>query len=284
MKEKKFALLVFILFVTVLLSGCQRYRQSGTYVWIDAPINNLTFPNPMPIKIEGHASSPGGISKVEIYIDGELLSTLDDLTQSGKLSIFETVWSPTSSGEHTIMAVSYSTSDQTSEIDSVHIFFGVSEPATPTEVPSEVATPVFTFTPTPTGIVYTETPTPTPTSTPTSTPTLTPTTGDITPPAAPTPYVPANGLSLSCRATQTLTWLPVTDPSGIAEYRVTLQRSTDNTNWSDAPGSPFIGIADKTITISTECGWYYRWQVSAVDGAGNQSLWSAWSYFSITLE
>ncbi len=284
MKDKKYFIFLSILLITALLSGCQRYKQAGTYVWIDAPINNLSFPEPMPIKIEGHASSPGEISKVEIYIDGELLSTLNDLTQSGKLSIFETVWSPTTPGEHTIMAVSYSTSDQASEIDSVRIFFGESPPAAATEVPSLVVTPVFTFSPTPTGIVYTETPTTTPTATPTSTPTLTPTPGDTTPPAAPTPYVPANGLSLSCRATQSLTWLPVSDPSGIAEYRVNLQRSADNANWSNATGSPFTGIADKTIIISTECGWYYRWQVSAVDGAGNQSAWSSWSYFSITLE
>ena len=118
---------------------------------------------------------------------------------------------------------------------------------------------------------------------PTVTVTTTPIPEDTTPPPAPTPSVPSGGLSLTCRASQTLTWIPVSDPSGIAEYQVEIQRSSDNNNWSSASFSPINGILDKTTSIATECGWYYRWRVRAVDGAGNAGDWSPWSYFSITL-
>ncbi len=121
------------------------------------------------------------------------------------------------------------------------------------------------------------------TSTPMPTITLTPTPVDTTAPPAPSPSVPTNGLSLSCRSTQSLTWVPVSDPSGIAEYQVEVQRSSDNSTWSNDSGSPINGILDKTTPVSTECGWYYRWRVRAVDGAGNASDWSPWFYFSITL-
>ena len=82
---------------------------------------------------------------------------------------------------------------------------------------------------------------------------------------------------------QVLTWLPVSDPSGIAEYQVQVQRSTDHVTWSSTAGSPITGLDVKTTTIDTECGWIYRWRVRAADGAGNMSGWSDWSTFSIIL-
>lgn len=115
------------------------------------------------------------------------------------------------------------------------------------------------------------------------TPTRTPV-PDNTPPPAPTPQVPANPSTLSCRASQNLVWLPVSDPSGIAQYQVQVQRHWGDNNWQDVTGSIFTGITDKQLSVSVECGWYYRWRVRAVDGAGNIGPWSGWSLFTITLE
>jgi hypothetical protein len=111
---------------------------------------------------------------------------------------------------------------------------------------------------------------------------ITPTPVDTTPPPAPVPAVPANGLSIGCTASQALVWLPVTDDSGIARYDVEVQRSMDNAKWNPAPGSPVI-VTDKTTNFPVECGWIYRWRVRAVDGRGNISPWSDWSLFSIPL-
>jgi len=302
MRDKKYAILVWTLFVTLLFSGCQRYHQGGTYVWIDVPINNMNLSDLQPIQIEGHASSPDGISKVEIYIDTDLFATIENPPLVGKLAPFQTTWIPAIPGEYTIQVVAYDNNDQASEIDSARIFFGVGPsndvpeaaftptPTTTETITATTLTPTSTVdTPTPTNTSTLFTPSPTTTFThtlelPTLTPTITQTPPDTTPPPAPTPAVPADGLSLSCRSTQSLVWAPVSDPSGISEYRVILQRSSDNSNWVEAPDSPITGLTDKTTPISTECGWYYRWRVSAVDGAGNQSEWSSWSYFTITLE
>jgi hypothetical protein len=111
----------------------------------------------------------------------------------------------------------------------------------------------------------------------------TPTPEDVTAPPAPTPVVPANGLTVTCSATQTLSWLPVTDPSGIAEYQVEVQRSTNKVIWTYLVGSPFTGLNDKKVTVPTECNYYYRWRVRAIDGAGNPGAWSGWFTFSMPI-
>ncbi len=106
---------------------------------------------------------------------------------------------------------------------------------------------------------------------------------DTTPPPPPTPAVPADGLELSCRSSQTLVWVPVSDPSGISGYYVKLQRRAVPTDpWQPAgEWGPVIG---KQVDVGVECGYYYRWAVRAQDGAGNYSDWSGWSHFSVTLQ
>lgn len=110
----------------------------------------------------------------------------------------------------------------------------------------------------------------------------TPTPVDSTPPPAPSPAVPSNGDNLCCRGSQTLAWLPVTDPSGIAHYQVQVQRHSGDNKWQDVPGSVFT-VSDKQMSLSVECGGYYRFRVRAVDGAGNAGGWSSWSLFAILL-
>jgi len=108
---------------------------------------------------------------------------------------------------------------------------------------------------------------------------ITPTVVDTTPPPAPSPQVPANGLTLSCRSWQDLSWQPVSDPSGIAEYQVQAERHSGDNNWQSVSGSTYTGIGGKTMNLSVECGWTYRWRVRAVDGEGNVGSWSGWSTF-----
>jgi hypothetical protein len=106
---------------------------------------------------------------------------------------------------------------------------------------------------------------------------------DDGPPPAPGLQVPANGSNLACRAKQTLAWLPVQDMNGITGYRVDVQKRGEGGSWGTAPGSP-ITVANKSTSISVECGFYYRWRVRATDGAGNTGDYSDWSEFSVTLE
>lgn len=355
---------VWILLVMLLLSGCVGPSQDGTYVWIDVPIDRLTFTELQTIKITGHATAPGGVERVDIYVNDGLLSSLSDLETQGKLSSFNTTWTPPEYGIYIIMAFAFGGDGSSSAPDVAMVTFRrdivVELPAavtltpfltTPTETPTRTPFLELSHTPEP-GVEFWVDPVPVEaggcttiywrvegvlnvifggieqpfsgsydacnicqemnfrlivthedshietvwvnipvigacyTSTPTKTVTLTPTPtdADVTPPPIPSPSVPADGLNLSCRSSQALSWLPVTDPSGIREYQVEVQRSTDNSTWNAAPGSPINGILDKTTTIPTDCGWYFRWRVRAVDGVGIMSDWSSWSYFSITLD
>ena len=110
----------------------------------------------------------------------------------------------------------------------------------------------------------------------------TPVPADTTPPPVPQPQVPSNGLTIACKASQTLAWLPVDDSSGISGYKIEVQRHSGDNNWQNVTGSPF-GSTGKTMELTVECGWYYRWRVKAIDGKGNQSNWSNWFQFVIQL-
>jgi hypothetical protein len=103
---------------------------------------------------------------------------------------------------------------------------------------------------------------------------------DTTPPPAPSPAVPANGLQVSCRSTQTLVWLPVTDPSGVSYY-VKLENEVKKGQWQSVGG--YGPIADKQVDVNVQCGGIYRWNVRAQDGAGNYSDPSPFSSFSVIL-
>jgi len=357
---------VFLL--SLILTACGGASSgSGAFVWIDVPIDGLSFPTIQQIKIEGHASSSVGIQNVEVWVNGVLFTTISDFKTAGDLYQYHTLWLPASEGTYTIQTVAYDTGGNASPPDIIRISFGAATPSIPSVTPI-VPSPVLPDSPTPlislTPELEENTPTPIPPediliefwaepptviagsctnirwnvsgvqrvyfggieqtfegsyrdclcsneryslrvvhldgseetrtvdvtvngscATATFTPTNTPTTpSDTTPPPAPTPAVPNNGLTLSCRSQQNLVWLPVDDPSGIAEYQVEVQRHSGDNNWSNVNGSPFTDIHDKQWTIPVDCAWYYRWRVRAVDGAGNTGNWSKYWNFAITLE
>lgn len=104
---------------------------------------------------------------------------------------------------------------------------------------------------------------------------------DTTPPPVPTPTVPEDGLVLSCRSTQVLAWLPVSDPSSPVTYYVKLERKVTATEWEAV--RDYGPLSGKQVEVEVDCGVVYRWAVRARDGAGNLSDWSEWSTFSINL-
>lgn len=350
-----------LLIATLFLTACNMpVSTSGVSVWIDVPLDGLEFPDVQAIKIEGHAASPGTLSRVEIWINGALLETINDPPAENNLASFHTGWTPTAPGEYTIQAIAFGADGSASAPDSARVTFGGVTPVSgcPTPVgggptPVSCITPVVTDTATSPPVVM---------DTPTSPPgeviqfwadpaqvqagactnirwhvenvqrvvfggvdqpfdglykdclcanqryTLTvthldgseekrsveiavngscvtqssPPPQDTTSPPTPSPFVPGNGLSIACESSQSLVWLPVDDESGVAEYQVQVQRHSGNSNWQSAPGGE-ISVADKSTSVPVECGWYYRWRVRAMDGAGNLSPWSGWSSFTITL-
>jgi hypothetical protein len=117
----------------------------------------------------------------------------------------------------------------------------------------------------------------TPTSTPT--PTMEP---DTTAPPVPPISSPTGGAVLDCDKVP-LDWDSVSDPSGIAEYRVQVEQEITAGNWDPVSGSPWTGLSGTELELDLSCGGVYRWRVKAVDGVGNESDFSAWAEFGINL-
>lgn len=120
-------------------AGCTSAADaSGTYAWIDVPVHDLTLPLGEAIHIEGHAADPEGVSHVEIWVNGELTWTVDELAASGDLVRFQQSWTPGERGDHVILAVAYGADGRTSSPDSVTVHI-VDVPG-PTSTPSPVVT------------------------------------------------------------------------------------------------------------------------------------------------
>jgi len=113
----------------------------------------------------------------------------------------------------------------------------------------------------------------------TPTPTTEP---DNTPPPVPPIISPTGGDDLDCDKV-TLDWNSVSDPSGIAEYRVQVEQEVTPGNWDPVSGSPWTGLSGTDLELDLGCGGVYRWRVRAVDGVGNKSDFSAWAEFGINL-
>jgi len=336
-KSYEFALTVILL--ALLITSCGGTQPSGTYVWIDVPIDGLFFPEVQPVMVEGHATGGQGVSRIELFVNGEPWTEIEDPEIVDDLAWFEAEWLPPGEGTFSIHAVAYGAGDSISSADEIEISFGVETPT-----PVITVTPVISITPT-----LTDTPTPVPDpvadvqfwadpetidagfctdirwqaenvkglvfggieqamegvfstclcKNETYTLTVTHlndkeeklrvninvvgTCADTKAPPAPVQQVPSNGLSIGCKSYQNLVWLPVSDESGISQYQVKAQRHSGDNNWTNVVGSTFTGISGKSYNMYVECGWYYRWQVRAVDGEGNVGPWSNWWQFVINL-
>ena len=102
--------------------------------------------------------------------------------------------------------------------------------------------------------------------------------GDTTPPPIPTLLSPANGSQVSTLR-PTLDWSDVTDPSGVT---YTLQVSTISTFSVLIVSQSGLSVSQYTFSFDLQNNVVYYWRVKAVDGAGNESIWSdIWQFVVI---
>ena len=292
-------LTVLLLALACTLPACDREtRSGGPYVWIDVPTDGLQVAVDREVRLEGHAAYHGGIARVEVWVNGELHLVEESPATEGDLAHFDQMWMPPGPGDYAIQVVAVGLDGAASEPDAVRLRVG-EQVAEVTPIPSatpEEATLTPTAVPTPTETQQPPTATPTlapPTATPTSsptpvpptpTPTLTPTpVPDTSPPPAPLQFKPLDGETFDCIASVMLRWDSVPDPSGIAGYRVQVERHAGDENWQPVAGSPWTGLDGTELEIDVECGWFYRWRVRAVDGAGNAGSFSSWFEFTVLL-
>ncbi len=275
---------LFIIFIFLGVTSCAQRAESTPNVWIDYPRAGEVFPVGAPITVISHAFARDGVAEVVLFINIEPYRR-DAPTEDGQDFVSpQQEWVPDESRINIIQIQTDDRLGQSGNPASISIevegdiptlvptlvdpFGLLTETPVPTETPVDTATPVLTNT----------FPPPTYTFTPTSPP---PPPADTTSPPVPSPAVPASGLELTCRSTQTLVWLPVDDPSGIAGYYVKLERESTPGNWESAGG--YGPVSGKQVDTNVQCGGVYRWMVRAEDGTGNFSNWSAPSSFSVTL-
>lgn len=105
---------------------------------------------------------------------------------------------------------------------------------------------------------------------------------DTTPPPIPQGIAPPSGASL-CELPSVLRWSNVTDPSSPVRYRITIERQRfderQNEFWEtmqrDIVSEPQLGLSQNIV----ESSYRFRWHVSAIDQAGNESAPSPWYTF-----
>ena len=152
----------FLLFAVILiLAACSgSASEGGVSAWIDVPLEGLTLPLDQVVNIEGHADAPSGVSRVEIWINGELVARIDSPQSTGNLAKFQTAWMPPEPGEYRIQAVAVSGDGSTSQPFSRRIYISGDLPVispsptplenTPTVTGTTTATLTQTITPSPT--------------------------------------------------------------------------------------------------------------------------------------
>jgi hypothetical protein len=257
-KNASFLILIACLLASCTLSG----EATGIQAWLDSPLDGIEVAPGTWISLDAHVASEGPLSGIRFVINGETLAEFPDPLLVDNLARVSEPWLAEEPGEYMIQVIAVGSNLFVTSMD--HAVVRVVSPVIPIS-PSPTASATA---PPPTDIIVTPIP---PTSPPTP---------DTTGPPAPTPVNPPLN---TCEGSKTLDWLPVTDPSGIAEYRVEVHRSPDNATWAAASGSPWAGISDTALVIPVECGFYYRWRVRAVDGAGNPGPFSGWAFFEVLL-
>ena len=268
---------LFLILIFLGTASCAQSTESTPNAWIDYPQDGDVFASGETVTIISHLFAKGGVAEVVLSINGEAYRR-DIPVDAGQEFVSSTQdWVTGEAGIYSIQVQAYDQQGQVGNpaVISIEVLGNLipevpTAVITPTYVPTGIPTNTPTFTPHP----------PTPTLVP---PTYIPTTppADMIPPPAPTPVVPANGLALTCRSTQTLAWMPVNDSSGIDGYYVKLEKEISAGNWQSAGG--YGPLNDKQVDVPVVCGIRYRWMVRAQDGAGNYSGWSAPSIFSVAL-
>ena len=280
-KQRLMFILLFVILVTGMTS-CAQKPESYSNAWIDYPRDGDRFTIGTSVTIVSHAFAREGVAEVVLSVNGEAYRR-DVPSESGSDFVSaQQEWVPIEAGLYTLQVQAYDRSGNAGNPATISVEVLeeviVSPTAVMTVTPVVTATEVVTVTPVPTAtlvIIVTLPPPPATEPPPPPEPAA-----DTTPPPVPNPAVPANGLELSCRLSQTLAWLPVDDPSGISSYYVKLEREVTAGNWQSAGGGTVSG---KQVEVNVDCGGIYRWMVRAQDGAGNYSNWSAPSTFSVTL-
>lgn len=124
-KRRLHTYLFLFLISTLLMVGCERTSiPAAISAWLDVPVDGITVPEGETLKIAGHASSVGGVSKIEIWINGLLEYEITNPPSEKNLAKYAQEWTPPGPGEYTIQVLALSADGAASEPDNAVIKVG----------------------------------------------------------------------------------------------------------------------------------------------------------------
>jgi hypothetical protein len=157
-----------LLALGILLSGCnftgasdaspQAAPQGRLLAWVDAPLDGSRLPVRIPYPVVCHGADPGGVSAVELRVNGSAEGEIPAADGTPLLLTANFNWLPVAPGRAVLECRARNASGIWSEPAEAVVII---EDGTPTFTPSPVLTLTATVTPTPTATV-TLTPVPAP--------------------------------------------------------------------------------------------------------------------------
>jgi len=171
-----------MLMACLLLSGCNLpgtastptpvHQYGAAQAWIDAPLDGSTIPLD-PYEIVMHAYDPGGVTQVELKVNGSLLASIPNPNPGQPFATLKYTWMPAAEGNYTLAASAQGVNGPPGyEATALVTVAGASPTPVDTAIPSATLAPTSTL-----GATVTQHPTIT--LTPTATSTSTPTAGPV---------------------------------------------------------------------------------------------------------
>ncbi len=112
---------------------------------------------------------------------------------------------------------------------------------------------------------------------PTATRTHTPIPRDAQGPSAPVLVSPIDGANVQCTQV-TLLWRPSTDPSGVRDYDVELEKLVGRNYVAERSWNSVRGTS---VSFTPSCNTTFRWRVRATDNVNNEGNWAGYEIFHV---
>ncbi len=101
---------------------------------IDSPANGATL-QMQPVQISYHASSTGGVSAVELSVNGEVVSSVASPDSDQQVVALKYTWAPSSPGSHTLRVRAQGSGGNWSDYSAITVTVEGQEQAPPAEQP-----------------------------------------------------------------------------------------------------------------------------------------------------
>jgi hypothetical protein len=107
MKRWMYSILIVLM---ALMTACgPNSPASGPQSWFDAPLANSILPMGA-VQVTSHAADPGGVSQMELSINGAVIDTSPSSNTGDTLVTFNQTWLPSGPGNYTLQVRARSTS------------------------------------------------------------------------------------------------------------------------------------------------------------------------------